>query len=196
MKIQGRFILQRFCSGLLPMAAFLFGIQKLSAASDTLAISASPTNGTVPLTVTFTAASNSTTFPVSSWSWTFYTNTTPQIGTASGRVVTFTFTNPGNYSAVISYSPHGTPGTGSPATLFITATTPPKPVTLLSPRIVGTNFVFSFQTTNSQSYTVQLNTNLLTTNWISVTNFTGKGSLTNVIRPLVTNKQFYRVSEP
>jgi PKD repeat protein len=188
-----------FTIALLSVAAFLGGVQNSSATFDTLNISASPTNGTSPLTVTFTAATTSSTgLPVSSWNWTFFTNTTPSIGTASGRVVSFTFTNPGNYSAIISYSPHGNPGIGNPATLYITASnsSSPAPVKILSPQISAGNFNFSFQTTNNQSYTVQTSTNLLTTNWSFVTNFTGRGGLTNVVAPLGTNRQFFRVREP
>ena len=56
---------------------------------------------------------------------------------------------------------------------------------------------FSFPTVNSQSYTVQQNTNLAGTNWTYYTNLTGNGSLMQVVTP-VTNvpMHFFRVWEP
>jgi hypothetical protein len=75
--------------------------------------------------------------------------------------------------------------------------TKPAPAQLLNPVVTGGNFTFSFGTVNSQSYTVQHNDDPATTNWVSDTNFTGSGSLMQVVTP-VTNvpMRFYRVREP
>jgi hypothetical protein len=61
----------------------------------------------------------------------------------------------------------------------------------------GSNFTFNFGTANGQSYTVQQNTNLATTNWTFYTNITGNGSIYQFATP-VTNipRRFFRVVEP
>ena len=69
-------------------------------------------------------------------------------------------------------------------------------ITILSPAISGTNFNFSVSTTDNQSYTVWGNASLATTNWISLTHFTGNG-LTNLVTvPMTNSAQFFRISEP
>jgi len=71
------------------------------------------------------------------------------------------------------------------------------PLQILNPIVSGGNLTFSFSTVNSQSYTVQRNDDLATTNWVFYTNFTGDGSLMQVVAP-VTNapRRFFRVREP
>lgn len=69
-------------------------------------------------------------------------------------------------------------------------------INILSPKISGTNFSFSFPTTSDQSYTVWGNTNLATTNWISIANFTGNGLTNFVAVPMTNSAQFFRVSAP
>jgi hypothetical protein len=66
-----------------------------------------------------------------------------------------------------------------------------------SPQLSGGNFTFNFGTANGQSYTVQQNTNLATTNWTFYTNITGNGSIYQFATP-VTNipRRFFRVVEP
>jgi hypothetical protein len=61
----------------------------------------------------------------------------------------------------------------------------------------GGNFTFIFGTANGQSYTVQQNTNLATTNWTFYTNITGNGSIYQFATP-VTNipRRFFRVGSP
>jgi hypothetical protein len=63
------------------------------------------------------------------------------------------------------------------------------PAQITSPQVVGGpagGFSFNFQTASNQSYTVQQNTNLATTNWTFYTNITGNGSLYQFATP-VTN---------
>ena len=64
---------------------------------------------------------------------------------------------------------------------------------LIGPALAGNNFTFSVVTVSNQSYTVQRNDDLKTTNWLFYTNFTGNGSLMQVVAP-VTNapQRFFR----
>ena len=75
--------------------------------------------------------------------------------------------------------------------------TGPVPAQIIGPALVGDNLGFSWASVSGQSYTVQQNTNLATTNWIFYTNLIGDGSLLNLQVP-VTNapQQFFRVREP
>jgi hypothetical protein len=78
--------------------------------------------------------------------------------------------------------------------LVVTGTVPAQ---IQSPQLSGGNFTFSFGTANGQSYTVQQNTNLATTNWTFYTNITGNGSIYQFATP-VTNipRRFFRVGSP
>jgi hypothetical protein len=49
----------------------------------------------------------------------------------------------------------------------------PPPATLLSALVTNGQFSLSFETVARQSYTVQENTDLSITNWVTVTNFLG-----------------------
>ncbi len=72
------------------------------------------------------------------------------------------------------------------------------PVQILTPILVGSNMVFGFQTVNGQSYTIQSNTNLDTTNWLFYSNFTGDGTLRQFTVPVTNSvpQDFFRVREP
>ena len=71
------------------------------------------------------------------------------------------------------------------------------PAALQSPQVSGGNFTFNFQTASNQSYTIQQNTNLSTTNWFYVTNLTGNGSLFQFITPASAAPQtLFRVRQP
>jgi hypothetical protein len=71
------------------------------------------------------------------------------------------------------------------------------PAQIQSPLLAGTNYTFNFSTVSGQSYTVQQNTNLATTNWIFCTNIIGNGSLYQFQTPVSSNhQQFFRVSAP
>jgi hypothetical protein len=78
--------------------------------------------------------------------------------------------------------------------LVVTGTVPAQ---VQSPGMSGGNFTFNFGTANGQSYTVQQNTNLTTTNWTFYTNITGNGSIYQFATP-VTNipRRFFRVGSP
>ena len=108
-----------------------------------------------------------------------------QILACSGRSGAFSVTNiPSGFS--VAYSNSG---------VYLVAGLPP--VTIQSPQLTNGNFSFAFQTESNQSYTIQQNTNLATTNWGFYTNFSGDGSVMQVVAP-VTNipQQFFRVREP
>ena len=75
--------------------------------------------------------------------------------------------------------------------------TPPPPQ-ILSVQLTGGNYSMSFLAVSNQSYTVQANLDLTTTNWFNVTNFTGNGLLTQVTVPASNGvpNQFFRVKTP
>jgi uncharacterized repeat protein (TIGR03803 family) len=71
------------------------------------------------------------------------------------------------------------------------------PVEIFSNKFSNQKFQFFFQTFGGLNYTVQQNTNLAKTNWITFTNFTGSGSVTQFTVP-VTNtipRLFLRVKQ-
>ncbi len=77
------------------------------------------------------------------------------------------------------------------------AVTRALPVVITSPMLSGTNFTLGFYSANGQSYTVERNDNLATTNWVFQTNFLGDGSLMQVVVPVSNATQrFFRVREP
>jgi len=71
-------------------------------------------------------------------------------------------------------------------------------VQIISPRLSGTNFTFSFLTMSNQSYTIQVSTNLASsTNWNLYSNFIGNGSNFQLRVPVKPGpRQFFRVREP
>ena len=71
-----------------------------------------------------------------------------------------------------------------------------KPLTIL-PQGSGAGFNFGFQSVSNQSYTIQRNDDLTTANWIFYTNFTGNGSLMQLVAPVTnTPHRFFRVRQP
>jgi len=71
------------------------------------------------------------------------------------------------------------------------------PVQILAPTLSGTNLIFSFQTVSNQSYTIQQNTNVATTNWTLFSNFIANGSVFQLKVPARPGtRQFFRVREP
>lgn len=71
------------------------------------------------------------------------------------------------------------------------------PAQIINPAISSGTFVFSFETVSGQSYTIQRNDDLATTNWVFYTNLNGNGSLMQVLSP-VTNSahSFFRARQP
>jgi hypothetical protein len=71
-------------------------------------------------------------------------------------------------------------------------------IRIFSPELPGTNFTFSYQTVSNQSYTIQSNSDLGTTNWMFYTNFIGNGLLFYAHVPVSTDspQRFFRVRAP
>jgi hypothetical protein len=70
-------------------------------------------------------------------------------------------------------------------------------VLLQAPEVSGGLFSFGFMSVSNQSYTVQRNTDLSTTNWTFYTNLTGNGGLLQVVAPASNPPQaFFRVRQP
>jgi hypothetical protein len=63
-------------------------------------------------------------------------------------------------------------------------------------QLSGTNFTFNFPTVSNQSYTVQQNTNLATTNCQFLETITGDGSLQQFQVPTTNGQRFFRLSRP
>jgi uncharacterized repeat protein (TIGR03803 family) len=97
---------------------------------------------------------------------------------------------------------YGTTSAGGPddsGTIFriIIGSSVVSPPIIRSPLLSGSTFSLSFQTTASQNYTIQQNTNLATTNWLSYSNFIGNGSLFQLVTPVTNSKQMYfRIRQP
>lgn len=73
------------------------------------------------------------------------------------------------------------------------------PPQIVAPKLVGTNFDFSFGTDAYESYTVQWTTNLVSGNWTSYTNFCANGLTNTLAVPLPPNNfpaRFFRVTRP
>jgi hypothetical protein len=100
----------------------------------------------------------------------------------------------GNYTLTVT-SPFGS-ATSFVATLIITSAS--FPVNILPPQLSSNKvFSFGFPTSDGQSYTVQQNANLATTNWTFYSNIIGNGSTYQFTTPTTNNPQlFFRVREP
>jgi PKD repeat protein len=147
----------------------------------------SPTNGTAPLVVSFTNLSTGAT----NYVWTFgdghtSTNTNPAN----------IYTNPGSYSVSLTAIGAGGTNTLSLSNYIVVAATPPA--VFLSALVTNGQFNLSFDTVTAQSYTIQQNTDLPTTNWVTVTNFLGTGSPCQFTTPASNTGSpvFFRVREP
>lgn len=78
--------------------------------------------------------------------------------------------------------------------LVVTGTVPAQ---LAGTRVSSEQFRFNFGTVSNQSYTVQFNDDLTTTNWQVLTNFTGDGAMQQIEAPVADAPQrFYRVKQP
>jgi hypothetical protein len=74
----------------------------------------------------------------------------------------------------------------------------PPPAPLLSALVTNGQVNVSFETVPSQSYTIQQKTNLVATNWFTLTNFTGTGSTYRFSAPTTNTRpsEFFRVRAP
>lgn len=109
----------------------------------------------------------------------------------------FAFTNFLNQGTTVDFMVVGNANLWTHLSTGLSARITPLPFIIQPPLLAGTNFAFSFSTISNQSYTVQQNMNLATTNWIFYTNFIGNGSLYQFLAPVSsTRQQFFRVSAP
>jgi len=83
-------------------------------------------------------------------------------------------------------------------TVFRIQLLPPasSPISLQAGLVTNRNFTLGFRSTAGQSYTLELNTDLNTTNWIDYTNFTGDGSFLQPLVPASHSAEFFRVRTP
>lgn len=99
----------------------------------------------------------------------------------------------------IKFTSWGAAGSGG-AFSYQRSTTPlpPTPPKILSVQLTGNNYSMSFLTVSNQSYTVQGNLDLTTTNWFNCTNFTGNGLVAVVTVPASNGvpNEFFRVKQP
>jgi hypothetical protein len=72
------------------------------------------------------------------------------------------------------------------------------PVQIVDTRLAGGNLLFQFQTISGESYTIQTNDDLSTTNWGFYTNIIGSGTVFQFQTPVLATpaRNFYRILEP
>jgi uncharacterized repeat protein (TIGR03803 family) len=102
--------------------------------------------------------------------------------------------NDGNLYGTVHYG--GIAGEGSVFRVDLASPGSVVAVQILSPNFSAGNLNFSFQTASGQSYTVQHNASLGTSNWVTLTNFTGAGSAFQLAVPATNRNDFFRVREP
>jgi hypothetical protein len=74
------------------------------------------------------------------------------------------------------------------------AASPPGPVQLLQPKMLGSDFIFSFSTESNHTYAVQFEDSLSASNWVTITNLVGTGqSVTVTNQTDGAQQKFYRV---
>jgi predicted ATP-grasp superfamily ATP-dependent carboligase len=98
----------------------------------------------------------------------------------------------------MGYNTSGQLGDGTYIERHVPVQVVPPPPQILSVNVSGVNFAMSFLTVSSQSYTVQANLDLTTTNWFACTNFSGNGLIMPVAVPVSNGvpQEFFRVREP
>jgi Cadherin domain len=104
-----------------------------------------------------------------------------------------------NYQTKSSYSINVIASDGTlSSTKAVTVSVTIPSVQILSPKLTGTNFFFQFPTVNGQSYTIQQNVDLTTTNWVFCTNIVGNGSTQQFQWPVSATpaQHFFRIFEP
>jgi len=79
------------------------------------------------------------------------------------------------------------------ATLQGEITSVPVPVHLVEPKMLGSDFVFSFMTQSNLTYVVEYADQLPATNWLTLLTLPGTGALTSVTNQAATRQRFYQV---
>lgn len=117
---------------------------------------------------------------------------------SSGLALTVTAGDAGNYDVIVTNAY----GSVTSLVVWLTVLGPnvallPIPVTLYAPPPEGGYWSLGFSTAVGQSYTIQRNPNLWTTNWITYTNFIGDGLWRDFLFPPASPpSEFFRVLEP
>jgi hypothetical protein len=70
------------------------------------------------------------------------------------------------------------------------------PPLMASPRIQGTNFIFSFQSASHQDYIVEYNNTLSGGTWTPLQTVSGDGTLLTITNGLLSSPAFYRIRTP
>jgi ELWxxDGT repeat protein len=156
----------------------------------------SPTNGAsfiVPANLTLTATAGDSDGTVTNVE---FFNGTSLLGNDTTSPYSFAWSSvpAGSYTLTVKATDNqGVTATSAPVTIAI-ANSAPMPVTLLNPRWVGNDFIFSFATQSGRTYEVQSTDVLGGEPWPALTALTGAGStLTVTNRNPAPSQRFYRV---
>jgi hypothetical protein len=119
-------------------------------------------------------------------------------GAPLGTQYPFSFTNFLSQGGTVDFAVTGYEGGGTYLSSGVSAVITPFSPLLLSPKLSGGNFSFSFVSMSNQVYTVETTTNLNTALWTTNSNPIGNGSLLQIAVPvnLNTPAQFFRVVVP
>ena len=111
--------------------------------------------------------------------------------------ISVNYSNNGVFLLVTAPRPDPRPPNGNGGLSLVVTGPAYSSAVLQAPQLFGGNLRFSLQTESNQSYTIQQNSDLATTNWLSVTNFIGDGSLFQFAAPPTASPQnFFRVRQP
>ena len=118
--------------------------------------------------------------------------------TCTARDSSIAILNPLTLSATDGYTARTRVIPKGLGTVFRIQLLPPasSPISLQAGLVTNRNFTLGFRSTAGQSYTLELNTDLNTTNWIDYTNFTGDGSFLQPLVPASHSAEFFRVRTP
>ncbi len=145
-----------------------------------------------PATFTIAASASDSDGTVSSVE--FYAGTTV-LGVDAAAPFNFTVSNlsVGTYSlTALATDNRGASTTSSPISITVVSNTPSAAV-IFNPRIVGEDFVFSFETRAATTYTVEFTDSLSPINWQFLTNFSGDGTLVTITnRTSPAAQRFFR----
>ncbi|MFM2295150.1 MAG: hypothetical protein RLZZ350_1563, partial [Verrucomicrobiota bacterium] len=163
----------------------------------TLTVNVAPTITTPPASRTNTLGSTATFTvvatgaPAPAYVWKFNTVTIPGATNATLTLTNVAATNAGNYTVLVANLLGST--LSSIATLTVNSVAPP--LLTLTPG-VGNTVTLTFNSTASQSYTVEYLNSLGNTNWLALTNVLGTGAPLTVPLAMPTPARFFRVRTP
>jgi hypothetical protein len=115
-----------------------------------------------------------------------------QVLACASRSGTFsTVAIPGGIS--INYSNNGVFLVVTGAVTQASTTIASQPLRILTPRLTGGQFSFSFSTVTGQVYLVERNDSLNPMNWVYFTNVLGNNSLIQIRAPITNTRSFFRL---